>query len=496
MAYCGESAADGFGGIPVGEADDADAKKRFAAALNGLYAGGEFLLAEPGGHFARARLVAERAELNDKRRGFAVFGFRRFGRGIFGVGVGGVLADVSERGQVLGVGAGQDAKNPVLSFLDGGVKSVAAQPPRHLFRAFGVAKRAHLELIFGNGIRAFIPRGFGGGVGIRVGSGRRLGIVVGRFGVRIFRLRRRGLVGGRGGVGGVGGIRIEIGGVGGGAGRGDVLELGLRGLGLDLDEVFAGELGVDESAAGDIGGGEVVAELPQQDGDGEDACGADEAMADPGDGVFGRGREQRAKNPPQGGARNGVVVGRGRRGRFFGRFEVGHGDGCDGGWGWGGKCQQGGILPFFPHFPLAREITPGLPGCRRFLPQKFQRRAADSVVDFSVRPDDFAVDQSHPHPPAKNAAVKGRPAAFAQDFPVPRCFWRIVHNRQVGPKSLANAPPSRDGEHFGRSSRGGPGNIRHCERSGAFQLQQGGQGKLRQRHSRRRVAVLRPLFGQ
>ena len=83
MAYCGQSAADGFGGIPVGESDDADAKKRFTAAPNGLYAGGEFLLAEPGGHFARAGLVAERAELNDKRRGLAVFGFGRFGRGDF-----------------------------------------------------------------------------------------------------------------------------------------------------------------------------------------------------------------------------------------------------------------------------------------------------------------------------------------------------------------------------------------------------------------------------
>ena len=250
---------------------------------------------------------------------------------------------------MLGVGAGQDAKNPVLSFLDGGVKSVAAQPSRHLFRAFAVAKGAHLELIVGNGIRAFIPRGFGGGVGVRDG-GRRLGIVVGGFGVRIFRLQTAG-AGRRAcdGVGGVGGIRSEIGGVGGRAGRGDVPESGLRILGLDLDEVFVGELGVDESAAGDIGGGEVVAELPEQDGDGEDACGADEAMADPGDGVFGRGREQRAKNPSQGGARHGViVVGRGRRGRFFGRFEVGHGDGCDGGWGGEGNASRRDFTIFPP----------------------------------------------------------------------------------------------------------------------------------------------------
>ena len=69
MAEVNEALARGFGGVAVGESDNADAKKSFAAAPHRLHSDGEFLLAQVGAHFFGAALVAERANLNHKGGG-------------------------------------------------------------------------------------------------------------------------------------------------------------------------------------------------------------------------------------------------------------------------------------------------------------------------------------------------------------------------------------------------------------------------------------------
>ena len=101
----------------------------------------------------------------------------------------------------------------------------------------------------------------------------------------------------------------------GGGGGGDVFDSGRRreGVDSDLDEVVVGEGGVGLGGVGEVGGGDVVAEFPEQDGDGEDAQRADQPMADAGGAPVGLGRR---------GRRNGAVGG-----AFFRVVGVGHGNG-------------------------------------------------------------------------------------------------------------------------------------------------------------------------
>ena len=138
---------------------------------------------------------------------------------------------------------------------------------------------------------------------------------------------RGGWAGGWGGVGGWGGW----GGVGGWGGGGDGLDLGVGGLGLDLDEVLVGELCGGGLGVGEVGGRDIVAEFPEQHGDGEDAQRSDKAVPD---------------------ARRAVVCARRGCGRvvFFRCFGLGH---CANKKRLHGKNPRPPILPLFPPSPLA-----------------------------------------------------------------------------------------------------------------------------------------------
>ena len=140
-----------------------------------------------------------------------------------------------------------------------------------------------------------------------------------------------GRVGGWGWAGGVG----RVGGRGGWGGGGDGLDLGVGGLGLDLDEVLVGELCGGGLGVGEVGGRDIVAEFPEQHGDGEDAQRPDKAVPH---------------------ARRAVVRARRGCGRvvFFRCFGLGH---CGGGNEFCGETPAGQFYHFSPFRRLRGEIN-------------------------------------------------------------------------------------------------------------------------------------------